>query len=37
MRRVEPEWKAVGEKWRDVEVKNEWGVILLAMNATLLQ
>ncbi|PMD47189.1 S-adenosyl-L-methionine-dependent methyltransferase [Hyaloscypha variabilis F] len=31
MRRVEPEWEAAGEKWRDVEVENEWGsVILLA-------
>jgi trans-aconitate 3-methyltransferase len=31
MLEVEPEWKAAGEKWRDVEVENEWGsVILLA-------
>jgi trans-aconitate 3-methyltransferase len=31
MRDVEPEWKAAGDKWRDVEVENEWGsVILLA-------
>ena len=27
----EGEWEAAGEKWRDVEVENEWGsVILLA-------
>ncbi|KAH8775074.1 putative Trans-aconitate 3-methyltransferase [Hyaloscypha finlandica] len=31
MREVELEWKAAGEKWRDVQVENEWGsVILLA-------
>lgn len=31
MLEVEPEWKAAGEKWRDVEVESEWGsVILLA-------
>ena len=28
---AEPEWKAQGERWRDFEVENEWGsVILLA-------
>lgn len=28
---AEPEWKASGDKWRDYEVENEWGsVILLA-------
>jgi trans-aconitate 3-methyltransferase len=28
---AEPEWKAEGERWRDIEVENEWGsVILLA-------
>ena len=27
----EPEWKKAGDKWRDIEVENEWGsVILLA-------
>jgi SAM-dependent methyltransferase len=31
MLEVEPEWKKAGENWRDVEVENEWGsVILLA-------
>jgi hypothetical protein len=31
MLEVEPEWKAAGENWRDFEVENEWGsVILLA-------
>jgi len=31
MREVEPEWRKKGEDWRDVEVENEWGsVILLA-------
>lgn len=31
MREVEPEWKKKGEGWRDIEVDNEWGsVILLA-------
>ncbi|KUJ10487.1 putative Trans-aconitate 3-methyltransferase [Mollisia scopiformis] len=25
----EPEWKAAGEKWRDVEVENEWGSVIL--------
>jgi SAM-dependent methyltransferase len=30
---AEPEWKAQGENWRDIEVENEWGtVILLARN-----
>jgi hypothetical protein len=28
---AEPEWKKQGERWRDFEVQNEWGsVILLA-------
>jgi SAM-dependent methyltransferase len=32
MLEVEPDWKAKGEAWRDFEVENEWGsVILLAM------
>jgi SAM-dependent methyltransferase len=31
MLEAEPEWKAQGEQWRDFEVENEWGsVILLA-------
>jgi len=31
MLEAEPEWKAKGEAWRDFEVENEWGsVILLA-------
>jgi ubiquinone/menaquinone biosynthesis C-methylase UbiE len=31
MLEVEPKWRKAGEKWRDVEVENEWGsVILLA-------
>ena len=31
MLEAEPEWKKAGEGWRDVEVENEWGsVILLA-------
>jgi hypothetical protein len=31
MLEAEPEWKEAGEGWRDVEVENEWGsVILLA-------
>jgi hypothetical protein len=28
---AEPEWRAMGDKWRDFEVESEWGsVILLA-------
>lgn len=31
MRAVEPEWEKAGKRWRDLEVENEWGsVILLA-------
>ncbi|KAG9241054.1 putative Trans-aconitate 3-methyltransferase [Calycina marina] len=31
MLEVEPDWRAKGEQWRDIEVENEWGsVILLA-------
>ncbi|KAH6666271.1 putative Trans-aconitate 3-methyltransferase [Halenospora varia] len=31
MLEVEPDWRAKGENWRDVDVENEWGsVILLA-------
>lgn len=29
MLEVEPEWKAKGENWRDLEVENEWGSIIL--------
>ncbi len=29
MREVEPEWKAAGEGWRDVELENEWGSVIL--------
>ncbi|TVY13335.1 Trans-aconitate 3-methyltransferase [Lachnellula arida] len=36
MLEVEPEWKARGEAWRDFEVENEWGsVILMARNNQL--
>jgi hypothetical protein len=31
MLEAEPEWRAMGERWRDFEVESEWGsVILLA-------
>jgi hypothetical protein len=31
MLEAEPEWRAMGERWRDLEVESEWGsVILLA-------
>lgn len=26
---AEPEWKAQGDKWRDIEVENEWGTVIL--------
>ncbi|KAH7391611.1 putative Trans-aconitate 3-methyltransferase [Cadophora sp. MPI-SDFR-AT-0126] len=29
MRAVEPEWREKGEGWRDVEVDNEWGSVIL--------
>jgi len=29
MLEVEPEWKAAGENWRDLEVENEWGSYIL--------
>ncbi|KAK0123440.1 hypothetical protein ONS96_010423 [Cadophora gregata f. sp. sojae] len=29
MRRVEPEWEEKEEKWRDLEVDNEWGSVIL--------
>jgi ubiquinone/menaquinone biosynthesis C-methylase UbiE len=29
MLEVEPEWKAKGKDWRDVEVENEWGSVIL--------
>ncbi|TVY54072.1 Trans-aconitate 3-methyltransferase [Lachnellula suecica] len=29
MLEVEPEWKAAGDKWRDFEVENEWGSVIL--------
>jgi hypothetical protein len=29
MLEVEPEWKKAGDKWRDIEVENEWGSVIL--------
>lgn len=29
MREAEPEWKAKGEDWRDFEIENEWGSVIL--------
>jgi hypothetical protein len=29
MLEVEPEWKKAGENWRDLEVENEWGSVIL--------
>jgi hypothetical protein len=26
---AEPDWKETGDKWRDFELENEWGSIIL--------